>query len=199
MYWTKLRRIFYSKKELSFVENKYLTDINIIKSSFRNIGYYFIDVKSFKKENNNNTIDLIYEIDLGEKALIKKIIFSGNTFFKDRKLKNIIVSEESKPWKFISSKKYLNEKTVELDKRLLLNYFRNKGFYNAVVLSSNAISGDDNSFLLTYNIESGKRYKIRKISIDATGEVKQEYFQKLNKEIKELENEYFSLLQRYRE
>ena len=180
------------KERTSFIENKYLTDINIIKSSFRNVGYYFIEVKSFKKENDNNTIDLIYEIDLGEKALIKKIVFSGNKFFKDRKLKNIIVSEESKPWKFISSKKYLNEQTVELDRRLLLNYFRNKGFYNAVVLSSNATFGDDNYFLLTYNIESGKRYKIRKIFIDATGEIKQEYFSKLNKKIKKLENEYYS-------
>ena len=79
-----------------------------------------------------------------------------------------------------------------MDKRLLLNYFRNKGFYNAVVLSSNATFGDDNSFLLTYNIESGKRYKIRKIIIDTTGEVKKEYFEKLNKDIKKLENKYYS-------
>ena len=80
------------------------------------------------KDNNNETVDLIYNIDLGEKTLIKNIIFTGEKFYKDRKLKNIIVSEESKFWKFISNKKYLNPEQINLDLRLLEKFYLNKVF-----------------------------------------------------------------------
>ena len=62
---------------------------------------------------DNNLVNLIYKIDLGEKAKIKKITFIGNKIFKDRKLKSLIVSEEYKFWKFISGKKYLNENLIK--------------------------------------------------------------------------------------
>ena len=80
---------------------------NILKSN----GYYFADVNTKYKENSNNTIDLIFNINLGDKAFIKKIKFIGDKRFKDRKLRSVIISEESKFWKFISSRKYLDIKT----------------------------------------------------------------------------------------
>ena len=53
-------------------------------------------------------------MNLGERAKIKKIKFIGNKIFKDSKLRNIIISEEAKPWKFITKNKYLDEKRIEL-------------------------------------------------------------------------------------
>ena len=65
-------------------------DLNIIKNSLKSIGYYFVDVKSSIIENNNNTVNLIYDIELGEKAKIDKIVFLGNNNFKDNKMRKII-------------------------------------------------------------------------------------------------------------
>ena len=80
--------------------------MNVLKGS----GYYFAEVRdSSIVENDNNTVDIIYNINLGEKAFIKKIKFIGNKVFKDGKLKRIIASEENKFWKFISKSKYLDK------------------------------------------------------------------------------------------
>ena len=76
-------------------------------------------MKTLVEDLDNNKLNLIYEIDLGPKSKISKISFIGNKIYKDKKLKNIIVSEEYKFWKFISGKKFLNENIIELDKRLL--------------------------------------------------------------------------------
>ena len=62
---------------------------------------------------------MIYDINLGEKAKISKITFTGNKIFKDKKLRNVIASEEYKFWKFISGKKFLNESLIDLDNKLL--------------------------------------------------------------------------------
>ena len=39
-----------------------------IENALNSAGYYFNKVDVTMKENNNDTIDLIYNIDLGEKA-----------------------------------------------------------------------------------------------------------------------------------
>ena len=69
---------------------------------------------------------------------------------KDRRLKDIIVSEESKFWKFLSKNVYLNFDNINLDKRLLTNYYRSSGYYDVQILSDNAeIDEKNNSIELT--------------------------------------------------
>ena len=79
-------------------------DIKSIKSFLKNLGYYFSKIEISKEELNDNKINLTYNISLGEKAKIQKISFIGDKIFKDKKLKSIILSEEYKPWKFLSGK-----------------------------------------------------------------------------------------------
>jgi outer membrane protein insertion porin family len=67
-------------------------------------------------------------------------------FFKDNELKRVIISEEYKFWKFISGKKYLNDKLVEFDKRLLTNFFLNNGYYDVSINSSFAKLIDEGKF-----------------------------------------------------
>ena len=71
-------------------------DVILIKNSLSRSGYYFATVEVKIKENTNDTVDLIYVIETGEKALIKNIKFTGDKAFKDRKLRSVIVSEENK-------------------------------------------------------------------------------------------------------
>ena len=72
----------------------------------------------------DNKINLSYKINLGQKAKIQKISFIGDKIFKDKKLKGVILSEEYKPWKFLSGKKFLNESMIKYDERLLKNFFK---------------------------------------------------------------------------
>ena len=82
-------------------------DLKLIRNILTTFGYYFANVTSSIQENNNNTVNLIYEIELGERALITKIEFTGNKIIKDRKLRNVITSEENRFWKFITSKRFI--------------------------------------------------------------------------------------------
>ena len=59
----------------SFNEILLMEDKNQIINSLKSIGYYFADVQVFKEELEDNKIDIIYKINLGEKAKIKKISF----------------------------------------------------------------------------------------------------------------------------
>ena len=167
-------------------------DVVLIKNSLSRSGYYFATVEVKIKENTNDTVDLIYVIETGEKALIKNIKFTGDKFYKDRKLRSVIVSEENKFWKFISKKKYLDVSRIELDKRLLKNFYLNKGYYNVEIESSSAIF-DDNFFELIYNINSGNRYTINNATLDIPIDYDPKDFKEVTNSIEDLKDKKYSL------
>tara|TARA_E500000178_G_scaffold194460_1_gene192449 strand:- start:1689 stop:3917 length:2229 start_codon:yes stop_codon:yes gene_type:complete len=180
------------KEKGPYIEFLAKQDLQKIKSSLNNSGYYFNDVEVSIKTNSNNTIDLIYDINLGEKALIRNITFTGDKFYKDKKLKNIIVSEESKFWKFISNKKYLNPDQINLDLRLLENFYLNKGFYNVSIKHSSAIF-NDNYFNLVYNIEAGNIYTINETKLNLPDDFDEKDFKDVEKILKRLKGKKYSL------
>ena len=160
----------------SYVEEKSAEDslrlLNFLKIS----GYYFSTVDLKVKQNDNKTVDLIYDIVLNKKAIIKKINFSGNKIFKSRLLSSIIVSEENKFWKFISKKKYLNERQIQLDQRLLKNFYLNEGYYNVKISQTSANVIQDNNFNLTYNINAGKKFFFKNLNLNIPADYDPENF-----------------------
>ncbi|MDA9616399.1 hypothetical protein N9S20_03440 [Candidatus Pelagibacter sp.] len=146
------------KSKSSFNKFTLQQDLNIISNILRQSGYYFAKVDTKLETNQNNTVNIIYEIEMGEKALISEIRFIGDKKFKSSKLQSVIISEEAKFWKFLSSNKYLNKERTELDKRLLKNFYLNKGYYKVRVEDVYTKVLDEQNFSLTYKIESGNRF-----------------------------------------
>ena len=169
-------------------------DLKIIKNSLQSIGYYFVDVKSSIIENNNNTVNLIYDVELGKKAMIDKIVFLGNNNFKDNKMRKIIVSEEAKFWKFISKKKYINRERLELDKRLIKSFYLNNGYYKVVVNEAFAQYTDKEKFLLTYSINEGSKYYINETKLILPDSYDKNNFSKIIQTLEKLKNKKYSLI-----
>ena len=145
-------------KNRSYSEEKSSEEILKLSNFLKYSGYYFSSVDLKKEQNLNNTVNLIYNITLNKKAIIKKINFLGNKVFKSRLLSSVIVTEENKFWKFLSKKKYLNERQIQLDQRLLKNFYLNEGYYNVKISQTSANVIQDNKFNLTYNINAGKKF-----------------------------------------
>ena len=189
----KIKDMIQLKEKSSFVENKIKYDQDLILNVLRVNGYYFSEVETTYKKNDNNTIDIFYNIELGERALIKNIKFVGNKVFKDNKLRKVIVSEESKFWKFLSTKKNIDVKRFELDKKLLENFYKNNGYYNAKVNSSFAQIIEDQNFEIVFNIDAGNKYYFNNLILNLPLEYNKNDFVKLNELLKDLKLKPYSL------
>jgi len=176
-----------------FLINKIKDQKNLLMNAVRGIGFYFAEIKTEVKENDNNSVDVIYVFDLGEKAIIKKINFLGNKVFKDAKLRNVIKSEEGRFWKFISRDKYLDEQRVNLDKNLLFKFFKNKGYYNVKIKSSFAKTIDNQFFELNFNIDAGDKYYFNEISMKIDENFIEENFSELDKIFNDLKGKRYSV------
>ncbi len=164
-----------------------------IQNQLKNRGYYYSKIKIFTNIKDNNTLDLIYDINIGNKAKIKKITFTGNKKFKDSKLKSIIISEEYKFWKFISGKKYLNENIISVDNRLLKNFYLNQGYFNVKINSSFAKSIDKDSFELIFNIDADKRIFFNNLTLKVPSDFDKSNYVKINSLFKDLKGEPYSI------
>ena len=181
------------KNRSSFNITAVTNDEIMILNVLRNKGYYFSTLSTSTRNAGNNTIDLVYNIDLGKKARISKISFVGDKIFKDSKLRNIIISEEYKFWKIISGKKFLNEELIRFDRSLLNNYYLNNGFYDVKINSSYANYLGNENFELIYNISSGQKYFFNNINLILPIDYNDSNFDGLRKIFSKLKGEAYSL------
>ena len=142
-----INKVLTLREKSSFNEVVIFKEKEKVSNLLKNQGYISSEINILKENLDDNKINLIFDINLGEKAKIKKISFIGKKIFKDQKLKNVIVSEEYKFWKFLSGKKYLNETLIDFDKQLLKNFYLNKGYYNVSINSSFAKQINTDEFI----------------------------------------------------
>ena len=124
-YMEKITDLLSLRENGPFVENNIKTDINLIKESYRSLGFYFVKIDADIVRLEKNRVNIKYLIDKGKKAKISNIFFIGDKKIREKKLRDVITSQEAQFWKFISRNVYLSQERIELDKRLLKNYYRN--------------------------------------------------------------------------
>ena len=180
------------KEKAPFNESDISKDLSNIKRSLTSEGYYLSNIDSNIIENNNNTVNIVFNIDIGDKSKISIIEFTGDKIFKTKTLKNIITSEENKFWKFISRNKYLNEQKLLLDERLLKKFYLDNGYYDVKVNTSTATILDDNSFKLVFNINAGNLYTVNKTKLEIPIDYNLSNFNEVQKLLNELEGTLYS-------
>ena len=182
------------KNRSSYNEAQFKEDLNLINNILKSNGFYFSKIKtSVLKNDEQNSVQLTYDIELGERALIGKIEFIGDKKFKDKKLVEAIISEEAKFWKFLSNNKFLNQDRINLDKRLLANFYKNRGYYDVKVINSFVEFDDKSFFKLTFNIDAGQRYVFNDAIVNIPNDYDPMDFEEVTNKLQKLKGKIYSL------
>ena len=175
-----------------FIESQINDQVKLLKNILKSYGYYFVELNSSIQINDNNTIDLKYDFKLGDIAKISKINFIGEKVYRDSTLRNIIVSEETKFWKFLTKNKFLDPNRVNLDVKRIENFYSNRGYFNVKVKSTTAIINNLNQFELTFNINAGKKYFFDDVRIEENNNISREKLEIFEKKLANLNGAKYS-------
>jgi len=182
------------KTRKSFSENLLQKDKILIDNILKTSGYYFSNIEISTSTNQSlNSVIINININTGNKAKISNISFIGDKKIKDKKLLEVITSEEKKFWKFLSQKVYLNQSTINLDKRLLENFYKNNGYYNVKILDSFVQLDTNGNFDLVYNISAGRKYYFNDLKINLPVDYNVNNFSEINKILAKLKGKLFNL------
>ena len=143
-------------------------DVQRILEVYKRSGRYATVVEPKIIKRDQNRVDLVYEISEGPTAAISKVNFIGNHHYSDDDLQSEIMSKESRWYRlFSSSENYDTEKT-NYDKELLRRFYLKRGYADFRVLSAVAeLSPDKKSFVVTYVLDEGPRYKLEDVRIQS--------------------------------
>ncbi len=188
----QIKRIINLKEKDSFIENFLSEDINSIKKLYSSQGYNFTKINPKIRKIDDRSLDLVFEIERGNITKISKISFSGDKKLRDKRLRDIVASQEDKFWKIITKNTKFSENLVNLDKRLLTNYYKSLGYYDVTIESTSAELRDRSNIELNYTINAGERYIIDKISTKIDPVYDKKIFFPLEKTYREISGDYYS-------
>ena len=154
------------KQHSVFSPYKLQSDISRISSVYQKRGRYSVQIEPKVVKLDQNRVDLVYEIEEGPDASIRKINFTGNEYFSDSDLSDVIISKEYRFYRFFSNADVFDTEKQEYDKELLKKHYLKNGFADFKVTSATSeLSAKKDSFLLTFVIDEGIIYNYGKIDI----------------------------------
>ena len=192
-YKEQIVKLMNSKEKDSYIKNNIAKDVEIIKQLYASLGFNFAEVDTKIRKVNEANLDLIFEINKGDPTRISKITFLGDKKIRDKRLRDIVASEEHKFWKVITRNTKFNQNLISMDIRLLTNYYKSIGYYDVEIKSNSAeVSNKDGNIELIYSIDAGNRYLIKKIMTNADPVIDKNIFYPLNKEYQKIIGSYYS-------
>ena len=143
-------------------------DVAELQNVYRNSGRLSARINPKVIKLSDNRVDLIFEIYEGSIVEIEKITFVGNRNFSDRRLRRVLSSKQAGLFRKIISRDNLINEKISLDKKLLSDFYKNRGFANFRINDvSSELSEEKDGFFMTYNITEGPQFSIGNINLNS--------------------------------
>ena len=153
-----------------FKQEELNESLETIRELYKRSGYFSAKFKTEIYKLSQNRVDIDIQIIENIKTKIKGIKFIGNKIFSDKRLKGIISTKESKPWRFFSAGDIYDPDRINYDKDLLRRYYLHEGYADFTIKAAFAeLTKDKKGFFITYSIDEGKRYKFGDVKVSIKG------------------------------
>ncbi len=162
----KLTSFIATKSNFFFNPVSLEEDLTALQTVYKNSGRFSARVQPKVINLSNNRVDLIFEIYEGSVVEIEKINFVGNREFSDRRLRRVLSSKQAGLLRKIIMRDTLIDERISLDKRLLVDFYRSRGFADFKINNVNTeLSEEKDGFFITYNITEGPKFVVGEVNL----------------------------------
>ncbi len=152
-----------------YTRAKVQSDVQKIIELYRAKGRFAARVTPKVTPLDQNRIDVIYEIDEGPKTGIAKVNFIGNEVFTDNELRGVILTKESRWWRFFTNYDNYDPDRLEYERQLLREHYGKQGYADFQVVSAVAeLTPDREDFFITFTVDEGPKYTIGEVRVKTT-------------------------------
>lgn len=165
---TRIRSLISHATGTPLDDDQLFKDAGAIREKYRKSGYYAakVEVKKTPREDRNG-VDVVFAIDEGSRAKLKKVLFTGRTAFSEGELRKAVTTK--RPWwKYIFRwGNFYNEQVLDLDKDKLAELYATKGYLDFAVKGVETSFNRKNTWVtVIFHLEEGSTYTLGKIDID---------------------------------
>ena len=141
-------------------------DVQRIIEIYHRSGRFDVRVEPKIIELPNNRVDLVFEINEGDKTGVKEIRFVGAKAFSHGRLKDVIKTSESNWLSFLQTTDIYDPDRVEADRDLLRRFYLKHGYADVRIVS--AVGEYDpakKGFIITFTIDEGGQYHVGTVDV----------------------------------
>ncbi len=130
-------------------------------------GFYLADVQYELIDQPNNTVNLIFRIDEGQKVEVTSITILGNTKIEDEDIKTVLRTKEGGWFSFLTNSGQFKREVLETDLQFIRAFYLHKGYIMIKVGQPVVtLSDDKRSIDIVIPVEEGDQYSVRKVDVD---------------------------------
>lgn len=156
------------RSRVIYTRTKVQNDVKRLLTLYRRSGRFAATVEAKVIQLPQNRIDLVFEINEGDTSDISRIRFIGNKSFDDGDLREVIQTQETRWYRFLSSDDVYDPDRLTLDRELLRRFYLEEGYADFRVISAVAeLTPDREDFFITFTVDEGERYEFGNIAVDA--------------------------------
>jgi outer membrane protein insertion porin family len=143
-------------------------DVQRILEIYQRNGRFDITVLPKIIDRPNNRVDLVFEVNEGEKTGIKSIVFVGNNAYSAWRLKEVIKTAESTFLTFLQTTDVYDPDRIEADRDLIRRFYLKHGYADVQVVSATGVYDPSRKgFVVTFTIEEGPLYHFGAVDIQS--------------------------------
>ncbi len=142
-------------------ENLITTTKNYIENKYKKDGYYNtkVNINVAKDTSTVNQVNMVVNVDKGEKIKINEINFIGNEKISDRSLRKSMKDTKQKNiFRILKASKFIKEK-YKTDLEKVIASYKEQGYRDARILSDSiTYNKNKNALFININVEEGNKY-----------------------------------------
>jgi outer membrane protein insertion porin family len=150
-----------------FTRSRVQQDVQRILELYRRSGRIGATISPKIVELPQRRVDLVFEINEGPTTGVGRVNFLGNREFSDRELRGVVVTEESRWYRFFSTNDNYDPDRLEYDREKLREHYTNRGYYDFRVVSAVAeLTPEQRDFKVTYTLDEGDQYRFGDLRVE---------------------------------
>lgn len=142
-------------------ENLLTTTKNYIENKYKKDGYYNtkVNINISKDTATTNEVNMLVNIDKGDKVKISSIDFDGNEQMSDKTLRKAMKDTKQKNFlRILKASKFIKDK-YKSDLENVIAKYKEKGYRDARIISDSVkYNKEKNTLAINVNIEEGRKY-----------------------------------------
>jgi outer membrane protein insertion porin family len=165
----QLKGVIQTKPRGFMSKNDVQSDVQRLLEAYRRNGRYRAQVEAKVINLPDNRVNLVFEVDEGDKTAVTRISFSGNSAYSSGRLRDVVKTRETGLLGWLRSTDTYDPDRLQQDQDALRKFYMKNGYADVRIVSATAdLDRERNVFFVGFTIEEGQQYSYGDIDVQTS-------------------------------
>ncbi len=165
----QLKGVIQSQSRGFMSKTRVQSDVQRLLEAYRRNGRYRAQVEAKVISLADNRVNLVYEIDEGDKTAVTRVGFVGNHAFSSGRLRDVVKTRESGMLGWLRTTDTYDPERLQADQELIRRHYMKNGYADMRVVSATAdLDRERNVFFVSFTVDEGSQYTFGGIDVQSS-------------------------------